>query len=92
METDSSQNVENDQNTIINSNSNMPENNSKTFKIPEISIYSILSGNILETNFCQKITDCLLFLYPHQEILLRKLDLDLFVILLIVYLFYFVVL
>jgi hypothetical protein len=63
METDTSQNVENDQNTIINSNSNMDENNSKTFKIPEISMYSILSGNILETNFCQKITDCLLFLF-----------------------------
>ena len=63
METDSSQNIENDQNTIINSNSNMAENNSKTFKIPEISMYSILSGNILETNFCQKITDCLLFLF-----------------------------
>ena len=63
METDSSEKTENVENVVINSNNDIVENKSKVFKIPEISIYSILSGNILETNFCQKITDCLLFLF-----------------------------
>lgn len=63
METDSSEKVENVENVVIDSNNDIAENKSKAFKIPEISIYSILSGNILETNFCQKITDCLLFLF-----------------------------
>jgi FtsZ-binding cell division protein ZapB len=63
METDSSEKVENVENIVMNSNSDVAENKSKTFNIPKISIYSILSGNIFETDICNKIIDIILFLF-----------------------------
>ena len=56
--TSSSNNDNND-----NNNNSSDTNQKSTSIIPSISVYSIMSGNVFQTNACNRITDCILIFF-----------------------------